>query len=111
LRTGKADVSSCRVAGLDNVEPGQLLCVEAEGIPICLARLDSGEVYAISNICSHEEIELSDGDLQGNDVECPAHGSRFDVRTGAADGFPAEKPVSTYPVTVKGDDIYVEIHP
>lgn len=100
----------CRVAGLANVEPGELLGVEARGVPICLARLDSGEVYAISNICSHEQIELSDGDLQGTEVECPAHGSRFDVTTGTADGFPAEDPVSTYPVTVDGDDIYVEIH-
>lgn len=102
-------MSRCRVAGLDNVKPGELLSVEAAGLPICLARLDNGEVYAISNICSHEEIELSDGDLQGIEVECPAHGSRFDVITGAADGFPAEDPVSTYRVIVDGDDIYVEI--
>lgn len=100
-------MSRCRVAGLDNLKPGELLRVDAAGSPICLARLDNGEVYAISNICSHEQIELSDGDLQGSEVECPAHGSRFDVITGAADGFPAEDPVPTYPVTVDGDDIYV----
>lgn len=103
-------MSRCRVARLDDVKPGEVLGVEAEGLPLCLARLDNGEVYAISNICSHEQIELSDGDLQGSEVECPAHGSRFDVITGAADGFPAEDPVSSYPVTIDGDDIYVEIH-
>jgi 3-phenylpropionate/trans-cinnamate dioxygenase ferredoxin component len=103
-------MSRCRVAALDNVKPGELLGVEVGGLPICLARLDNGEVYAIGNICSHEQIELSDGDLQGIEVECPAHGSRFDVTTGAADGFPAEDPVATYPVTIDGDDIYVEIH-
>lgn len=102
-------MSRCRVAALDNVKPGELLGVEVGGLPICLARLDNGEVYAIGNICSHEQIELSDGDLQGIEVECPAHGSRFDVITGAADGFPAEDPVATYPVTIDGDDIYIEI--
>jgi 3-phenylpropionate/trans-cinnamate dioxygenase ferredoxin subunit len=102
-------MSKCRVAGLNNIQPGGLLSVEAGGVPICLARLESGDVYAVSNICSHEEIELADGDLQGKELECPAHGSRFDVITGAADGFPAENPIATYPVTVDGDDIYVEL--
>ncbi|HTK60787.1 MAG TPA: non-heme iron oxygenase ferredoxin subunit [Pseudonocardia sp.] len=102
-------MSRCRVAGLDDIKPGELLRVEAGDVPICLARLESGEVHAISDICSHEEVELSDGDLQGNEVECPAHSSRFNVITGAADGFPAEKPVPTYPVSLDGDDIYVDI--
>lgn len=97
------------MAALDDVKPGELRRVEAGGVPICLARLDSGEVYAISDICSHEEVELSDGDLQGDEVECPAHGSRFNVCTGDADGFPAEEAVPTYPVSVDGDEIYVEV--
>lgn len=102
-------MSKCKVAGLGELEPGALLRVEAGDVPICLARLASGEVYAISDVCSHEEVELSDGDLQGTEVECPAHSSRFSVLTGEADGFPAEKPVPTYPVTLDGDDIYVDI--
>lgn len=102
-------MSRCRVAGLDDLAPGELRQAHADGVPLCLARLDSGEVYAISDLCSHEEIELSDGDLQGVEVECPAHGSRFNVLTGAADGFPAEHPVRTYPVTVAGGDVYVDI--
>ncbi|MDT7773218.1 MAG: 3-phenylpropionate/trans-cinnamate dioxygenase ferredoxin component [Pseudonocardiales bacterium] len=99
----------CRVAALDDVKPGELKQVDAGGVPVCLARLESGEVYALSDICSHEEIELSDGDLQGTEVECPAHGSRFDVRTGAVSGWPAEKPVAVYPVAVDGDEVYVEV--
>lgn len=102
-------MTRCRVAGLDDVKPGDLMRVEAEGIPICLARLESGEVYAVSDICSHEEVELSDGDLQGMEVECPAHGSRFNVETGDVSGLPAEAPVPTYPVTVDGDDVFVEV--
>ena len=78
------------------------------GIFIGLARLASGEVFAISDLCSHEEIELSDGDLDGEDVECPAHGSRFNVRTGEVSGLPAEDPVATYPVTIEDGKIIID---
>jgi len=102
-------VGKCRLAGVGDLKPGSLKRIEIEGTPLCVARLDSGELYAISDICSHEEIELSDGDLQGYEVECPAHGSRFDVRTGDVSGLPAEDPVKAYAVTVDGEDAYVEM--
>jgi 3-phenylpropionate/trans-cinnamate dioxygenase ferredoxin subunit len=84
----------CRVAALDDIKPGSLLRVSADGVPICLARLESGEAYAINDICSNEDIELSDGELQDIEVECPAHESRFRVDTGAVRGLPAEEPVA-----------------
>jgi 3-phenylpropionate/trans-cinnamate dioxygenase ferredoxin component len=100
----------CAVAQLiDLDETSPLKRVEVDGVPVCLARLASGEIFAISDICSHEEIELSDGDLDGDDVECPAHGSRFNVRTGEVSGLPAEDPVDTYPVTVEDGQVFVEV--
>jgi 3-phenylpropionate/trans-cinnamate dioxygenase ferredoxin subunit len=63
----------------------------------------------MSDLCSHEEVELSDGDLDGCEVLCPAHGSCFDVRTGKPNGLPAVDAVAIYPVSLDGDDIYVEI--
>lgn len=102
-------MSKCRLLGTEDLKPGSLKRIEIEGIPLCVARLDTGEVYAISDICSHEEVELSEGDLQGYEVECPAHGSRFDVRTGDVSGLPAEEPVKTYAVAIEGEDIYVEM--
>jgi 3-phenylpropionate/trans-cinnamate dioxygenase ferredoxin component len=78
-------------------------------VPVCLARLASGEVFAISDLCSHEEIELSDGELDGEDVECPAHGSRFNVRTGEVSGLPAEDPVATYRVTIEDEKIIIDV--
>ena len=102
-------MSRCRLTGIDDLKPGSLKRIEIDGVPLCVARLDSGELHAVSDICSHEEIELSDGDLQGYEVECPAHGSRFDVRTGAVSGLPAEAPVKAYVVTVDGEDAYIEI--
>ncbi|MGZ7008155.1 MAG: non-heme iron oxygenase ferredoxin subunit [Ilumatobacteraceae bacterium] len=102
-------MTKCRLSSLEELEAGAITRIEVDGVPLCVARLGTGEVYAISDVCSHEDIDLSDGDLQGFDVECPAHGSRFDVRTGAVSGLPAEEPVPAYQVTVEGDDVYVEI--
>jgi 3-phenylpropionate/trans-cinnamate dioxygenase ferredoxin subunit len=97
----------CAVAQLADMKLASLKRVDVEGIPICLARLASGELFAVNDMCSHEDIELSDGELDGDDVECPAHGSRFNVRTGDVSGLPAEDPVATYPVTVEDGEIFV----
>ena len=102
-------MAKCLVAMLTELKEGTLKQVKADGIPICLARLEDGEVLAISDICSHEEVELSDGTLDEDVVECPAHGSCFSVRTGAVAGLPASEPVATYPVTVEDGEIFVEI--
>ena len=102
-------MSKCAVAKLVDLDQNPLKRVMVDGVPVCLARLASGEVFAISDVCSHEEIELSDGELDGEDVECPAHGSRFNVRTGEVSGLPADEPVATYQVSVADGEIYVEI--
>lgn len=100
----------CLVAQLTDLDGDTpLKRVEVNGVPVCLARLASGEVFAINDLCSHEEIELSDGELDGEDVECPAHGSRFNVRTGEVSGLPAEDPVDTYPVTIEDGQIVIEV--
>lgn len=100
----------CHVAALDDLAPGSLRRVEPEGTAICLVRLADGEVFAIGDECSHEEIELSDGDLEDDgSVMCPAHGSCFDVRTGKPSGLPATAPVPTYAVHVDGGEVFVEI--
>jgi 3-phenylpropionate/trans-cinnamate dioxygenase ferredoxin component len=101
-------MSKCIVAALTDLD-APLMRVEASGVPVCLVRLASGEVFAISDLCSHEEIELSDGELDGEDVECPAHGSRFNVRTGEVSGLPAEDPVATYPVTIEDGKIIIDV--
>ena len=82
--------------------------VMLEGQPICIARSE-GEVYAISDICSHADVALSEGDVEGGKIECWLHGSMFDLRTGEPTGLPATKPVATYPVTVEGDDVLVKM--
>jgi 3-phenylpropionate/trans-cinnamate dioxygenase ferredoxin component len=97
------------VASTADLPAGSLIRVEVEGVPICLVHAQDGNFYAIGDTCTHEDYSLSEGDLWDMSVECPRHGSRFDVRTGAVTGLPAVIPAQTYPVTVEDSDVYVEV--
>jgi 3-phenylpropionate/trans-cinnamate dioxygenase ferredoxin component len=98
-----------RVASVGELPDDTMKRVEAGGVPVCLARAEDGGFYALNDICTHEEFYLSDGELWGMDVECPQHGSRFNLATGMVTGLPAVIPARTYPVTLDGDDVYVEV--
>ena len=97
------------VAKLDELEVDTMRKVVIDGEEICLAHAEDGSFYALGDICTHEEYSLSDGELWGLEVECPAHGSRFNLLTGDVTGLPAVVPARTYPVSVEGDDVYVEL--
>ena len=68
-----------------------------------------GRFYATSDICSHEHEHLSDGWLEGNHVECPRHGAMFDLSNGEALSLPATDPIETFPLEVRGSEIWVGI--
>ena len=101
-------MTGVRVASLADLGDESAVRVEVGGKPLCLAR-SQGEVFAVSDICSHADVSLSEGDVEDGTVECWLHGSRFDLRTGQPTGLPATKPVATYPVTVEGDDVLVDV--
>ncbi len=67
------------------------------------------EVFAVEDICSHAAVALSEGEVEDCTVECWLHGSRFDLRTGKPTGLPATEPVATFPVEVRGTDVYVDV--
>lgn len=96
------------VAKIDDIPDEGMIQVIAHGDPIGLYRVGD-EVYAINDYCSHEETFLTDGEFEPEDfeVECPLHGSRFDVRDGSVRILPATKPVATYPVKIEGDLVMV----
>jgi 3-phenylpropionate/trans-cinnamate dioxygenase ferredoxin subunit len=97
------------VARIDDIEVDTMSKVVVDGEEICLAHAEDGSFYAIGDICTHEEYSLSDGELWGLEVECPAHGSRFNLLNGAVTGLPAVVPARTYQVSVEGDDVYLEL--
>jgi len=97
-----------RACALSQLPDKGAIGVEVAGVPIAVVRTE-GEVYALHDVCSHEEVPLSEGDVYDQTVECWLHGSCFDVRTGKPTGPPATKPVPTYPVKIEGDDVLVEL--
>ncbi len=105
---GESDETWVKVADLSECPPGSLLDVEAGRESIVLANID-GDLYALENRCSHQDLPLSDGELDGDRLECLYHGARFDVCTGKAVGLPAIKPVETYDVRMRGQEVYVRI--
>ena len=76
-------------------------------LPICLVHADDGRFYAIEDRCSHEDYALSEGELDGYTVECPQHGSRFDIRTGDVLSLPATLPVRSFAVHVSDGEVVI----
>ncbi len=102
---------ACMVGDL---EPGSAMLAEltlASGadIPVAIVRCEDGDYYAIDDLCTHGEVSLSEGEVDGCHVECWAHGSRFDVRTGEPDELPAMIPVKTYPTRIDGERVLVDV--
>ena len=81
---------------------------EIEGKRIALFNL-GGQYYALDDTCPHESGPLSEGSIEGEDIECPWHGSRFNIKTGEVTAPPALENVARYNVRVTGDDIEVEV--
>jgi 3-phenylpropionate/trans-cinnamate dioxygenase ferredoxin component len=99
---------ACALA--DVLEQGALY-VEIDGLPVAVVRSD-GELYAIEDTCSHEEVSLSEGEVEDGEIECWLHGSRFDLATGRPTSLPATRPIEVYPVKIDGDDVLVDVnHP
>jgi len=78
-------------------------------VAIAIVRGGDGNYYAIGDECSHGEVSLSEGEVDGCEVECWAHGARFDIRTGEVTELPALKPVKAYPIRIDGERVLVDI--
>lgn len=96
-----------KVAETKDFQASPMRAVEIEGEKVCLFNV-KGKYYAIGNICTHEGGPLADGTLDSSEVECPWHGSKFDVRTGEVMGPPASEPEPTFEVKVDGINILIK---
>jgi 3-phenylpropionate/trans-cinnamate dioxygenase ferredoxin component len=102
------------VADVADLEPGEAMRLELDGpdgspLPVALVRDEEGEYHAISDICSHGQVNLSDGEVEGSTIECWLHGSTFDLSTGRPLSLPATQPVPVYLVTVDGERVLVGV--
>ena len=94
------------VAKAGEIAPGDYRVVDADGTHIAVFNI-GGEYFAIEDVCTHDGGQLTGGIVDGDEIECPRHGARFCIRTGAALTAPAYEPVSIFPVRVENGEIQV----
>ena len=97
-----------KVATTADIPPGKVNVYEVDGRQIAVCNVD-GTFYAIDDVCTHDGGSLDQGQLEGDQIECPRHGALFDVKSGRALTLPAVMPVQSYPVQVEGDEIRVAV--
>ena len=97
-----------KVANIEDVPPGRVVVVNAGSKRLALCNVD-GAFWALDDVCTHDGGPLGEGELIDGEIECPRHGARFDVATGAVRSLPAVMPVKAYPVKVEGSEVKVAI--
>src|SRR5690606_38902263 len=96
------------VAKVDDLDDEDVMAVFAGGQEIALYRIE-GEFYATDGICTHENVGLADGFVEGDRIECPLHSACFEIKTGKVLCAPAEVDLKIFPVKVEGDTVYVGV--
>ena len=97
-----------KVAELNDLDEGELMAVEVDDEPVCLAKVD-GSIYAFTDNCTHISGHLNEGELDGEVLTCPWHGAQFNVCTGKVLRGPARQDIQTYAVRVENNSILVSL--
>lgn len=97
-----------RAARISDISPGRIKVVEVGEEDVALCNV-GGEIYAVTNVCTHDDGPLGEGYLLGDEIECPRHGARFNVRTGEVKSLPAIVPIPTLEVKIEGEDVWVDV--
>ena len=95
-----------KIAESKDIGPSTMKAVDVAGEKVCIINIE-GNYYAIGNVCTHMGGPLNEGTLEGFEVQCPWHGSKFDVRTGEPTKPPARQAVSSYDVKIQDNNILV----
>jgi 3-phenylpropionate/trans-cinnamate dioxygenase ferredoxin subunit len=96
-----------RICPLSELAAGDAIRLETRP-PIALFHTEEGELFAIDDTCTHQDASLADGYVEGCEVECPLHASKFNLRSGTVDAPPAKLPVRVHAVEVRDGDIYLQ---
>ncbi|MFL7868353.1 MAG: non-heme iron oxygenase ferredoxin subunit [Anaerolineales bacterium] len=92
-------VEFVEIAPASELPNGERMFVDIGDIPIVIFNI-AGQLFAIGDVCTHDDGPLGDGDIEGFDITCPRHGAEFDVRTGKVTSMPAVVDIPAYPVRV-----------
>jgi 3-phenylpropionate/trans-cinnamate dioxygenase ferredoxin subunit len=96
------------VCRTDEIQLKQALRILIDDFPVAIVKDSMGEIHAIGDTCSHADISLSEGEVEGCKIECWGHGSQFDLRSGEPLQLPAYDPVPVFAVEIRGDEVYVD---
>jgi 3-phenylpropionate/trans-cinnamate dioxygenase ferredoxin subunit len=101
-----------RIGSIDEIPEGEARRYQVDGQEIAVANLGNGEFRALGDVCSHAQAYLHEGEVDVDDrtIECPRHGSVFDLDSGRPVSLPATLPVSAFLIKVDGDEIKVELN-
>ncbi len=97
-----------KVAKVSEIPPGGKKLVEVDFVPVAIFNVD-GDFYAIEDVCTHDGGPLLEGTLERDEIVCPRHGARFNVRTGQPLCMPAVEPIDCFEVKIEGNNILVSI--
>jgi nitrite reductase/ring-hydroxylating ferredoxin subunit len=92
----------------DEIAPGQVKVVQSGRTRLAVCKVGEA-LHCIADVCTHDGAPLGQGELDGNEIECPRHGARFDVTDGRATCMPAITPVRVYPVRVENGEIQIQV--
>jgi 3-phenylpropionate/trans-cinnamate dioxygenase ferredoxin subunit len=111
VTTGTSQMDTLTVCKLDELPEGEMRLVELDGRKLGVFHCDDGELYAIEDRCSHDDGPLAEGefDAAACTVECPRHGSLFDLRSGRPKTLPAFQPVDTFDARVEDGEVKLEM--
>ncbi len=104
-------MTAVRICGVDDLDVNEALRVEVDVLAIAIVKDSSGTVHAIGDTCTHGDISLAEGFVEGDTLECWAHGSKFSLETGKPRTLPAYEPVPVYPVSIVDGDIHIDTTP
>jgi 3-phenylpropionate/trans-cinnamate dioxygenase ferredoxin component len=96
------------VATTDELAPGERIIIEVKDHYVAVFQVGD-RYFAIEDVCTHDDGPVAEGELEGTIIECPRHGARFDITTGAVVSMPATKPVPRYEVRVQDQEIQIMI--
>ena len=99
-----------KVATVAEIPPETVKVVEVAGQRVVVCN-EEGKFYAVADLCTHDNGPLGEGELYEGEIQCPRHGATFDIKTGQATRLPAILPISTYPVEVRGEEVWVGAKP